>query len=68
MADTARAQGHRWSVLTDHSLRLTIAHGLSRERLESQLKVVARVNSRMGSDLRLLTGIECDILDDGALD
>ncbi|MGW6986870.1 PHP domain-containing protein [Streptomyces sp. NPDC054946] len=68
MADAARALGHQWAVLTDHSPRLTIAHGLSRERLESQLESVAAVNARMGQDFRLLTGIECDILDDGSLD
>ncbi|MBZ9599507.1 PHP domain-containing protein [Streptomyces erythrochromogenes] len=68
MADAARVLGHRWAVLTDHSPRLTIAHGLSRERLESQLEAVAAVNSRRGSEFRLLTGIECDILEDGSLD
>ncbi|MFD8415171.1 PHP domain-containing protein [Streptomyces sp. NPDC059650] len=68
MADAARALGHRWAVLTDHSPRLAIAHGLSPERLERQLEAVAAVNSRMGPDFRLLTGIECDILEDGSLD
>ncbi|MFE9040635.1 PHP domain-containing protein [Streptomyces sp. NPDC012421] len=68
MADAARVLGHHWAVLTDHSPRLTIAHGLSAEQLERQLEAVAAVNSRMGPDFRLLTGIECDILDDGSLD
>ncbi|MEU9107389.1 PHP domain-containing protein [Streptomyces xanthophaeus] len=68
VADAARALGHQWAVLTDHSPRLTIAHGLSPERLESQLEAVAAVNSRMGPDFQLLTGIECDILEDGSLD
>ncbi len=68
MADAARALGHQWAVLTDHSPRLTIAHGLSPERLESQLEAVADVNSRVGPDFRLLTGIECDICEDGSLD
>ncbi|MET9634968.1 PHP domain-containing protein [Streptomyces virginiae] len=68
MAEAARALGHQWAVLTDHSPRLTIAHGLSPDRLRKQLDVVAAVNARMGPDFRLLTGIECDILDDGSLD
>ncbi|RSS84171.1 PHP domain-containing protein [Streptomyces sp. WAC06614] len=68
MADAARALGHRWAVLTDHSPRLTIAHGLSAERLERQLEAVAAVNARLGPGFRLLSGIECDILDDGSLD
>ncbi|MEV6734246.1 MULTISPECIES: PHP domain-containing protein [unclassified Streptomyces] len=68
MADAARALGHQWAVLTDHSPRLTIAHGLGPDRLKSQLKAVADLNSRMGPAFRLLTGIECDILEDGSLD
>ncbi|MFG2819589.1 PHP domain-containing protein [Kitasatospora sp. NPDC048365] len=68
MAEAARALGHRWAVLTDHSPRLTIAHGLSPERLRHQLDVVAALNARLGPGFRLLTGIECDILDDGSLD
>ncbi|MFE1546336.1 PHP domain-containing protein [Streptomyces sp. NPDC058718] len=68
MAVAARALGHQWAVLTDHSPRLTIAHGLSAQRLESQLEAVAAVNSTMSPDFRLLTGIECDILEDGSLD
>lgn len=68
MVDSVRSLGHQWAVLTDHSPRLTIAHGLSPERLESQLEAVAAVNSAMGPGFRLLTGIECDILEDGSLD
>ncbi len=68
MARTAREIGHAWAVLTDHSPRLTIARGLTPDRLREQLKVVAGVNERMGPPFRLLTGIECDILDDGSLD
>ncbi|MER5352233.1 PHP domain-containing protein [Kitasatospora sp. NPDC002551] len=68
MAEAAGALGHRWAVLTDHSPRLTIAHGLGADRLRRQLAVVAAVNARSATGLRLLTGIECDILEDGALD
>ncbi|MFE6746448.1 PHP domain-containing protein [Kitasatospora purpeofusca] len=67
MAEAARTLGHRWAVLTDHSPRLTIAHGLSPDRLRRQLDEVAAVNART-TGFRLLTGIECDILEDGSLD
>jgi putative hydrolase len=67
MAETARDLGHDYLVLTDHSPRLTIANGLSPERLREQLEIVADVNERL-APFRLLTGIEVDILDDGALD
>ncbi len=67
MAQAARALGHEYIVLTDHSPRLTIAHGLSEERLRRQLELVATVNATL-APFRILTGIEVDILEDGALD
>ncbi len=67
MADAARKAGLHYIVLTDHSPRLTIAHGLSAERLEEQLGVVEDLNRRL-APFEILTGIEVDILPDGALD
>jgi putative hydrolase len=67
MALTARDLGHEYLVLTDHSPRLTVANGLSAERLVRQLEVVARLNEEL-APFRILTGIEVDILDDGSLD
>ncbi|MEP9361669.1 PHP domain-containing protein [Nocardioides sp. CN2-186] len=72
MAFTAIELGHDYLVLTDHSPRLTVAHGLSPERLTRQLGVVDAVNSHLsslgGDGFTLLKGIEVDILDDGSLD
>ncbi|HEU5269485.1 MAG TPA: PHP domain-containing protein [Jatrophihabitans sp.] len=59
--------GNSYQVLTDHSPRLTVANGLTAERLERQLGVLADLASRLGS-FRLLSGIEVDIHEDGALD
>jgi len=67
MVVTAMDLGHEYLVLTDHSPRLTIANGLSPERLTRQLRVVEEINTAVG-DFRLLKGIEVDILDDGSLD
>lgn len=67
MGRTAARLGHEWTALTDHSPRLTVARGLSPERLREQLDVVAGLNAGW-APFRLLTGIECDILDDGSLD
>jgi putative hydrolase len=67
MARTARDLGHEWAVLTDHSPRLKIAHGLTPDRLLRQLDTVAEINDSL-APFRLLTGIECDILPDGSLD
>jgi putative hydrolase len=67
MAEAARALGHEYMVLTDHSPRLKVARGLSAERLREQLGVVAALNAEL-APFRILTGIEVDILDDGSLD
>jgi putative hydrolase len=65
MVDAARALGHEYLALTDHSPRLRVANGLSPERLRDQLAVVAGLS---GDGITLLSGIEVDILDDGGLD
>jgi putative hydrolase len=67
MARAAIALGHEYMVLTDHSPRLTVAHGLSPERLAEQLVEVAELNERL-APFRILTGMEVDILEDGRLD
>jgi putative hydrolase len=67
MAFTARELGHDYLVLTDHSPRLKVANGLTVERLREQLTVVDTVNAHL-EGMRLLKGIEVDILDDGSLD
>ncbi len=67
MAVTARALGHEYIVLTDHSPRLTIARGLSAERLVQQLEVVRLLNEQL-APFHILSGIEVDILEDGTLD
>lgn len=59
--------GHEYCALTDHSPRLTVANGLSAERLRRQLDVIAELNAEL-APFRILTGIEVDILDDGTLD
>jgi len=67
MMRTAAMLGHEYCALTDHSPRLTIANGLSAERLRTQLTVVRDLNREL-APFRILTGIEVDILDDGSLD
>ncbi len=67
MAEAARELGHEYLVLTDHSARLTVAHGLDAERLRAQLDVLAELNEEL-APFRILTGIEVDILEDGSLD
>jgi putative hydrolase len=74
MAMAALGVGHEYLALTDHSPRLTVANGLSAERLRAQLKEVAALNEQLAAvtdadhPFRILTGIEVDILADGSLD
>lgn len=67
MVAAARTLGREYLALTDHSPNLTIANGLSVERLEKQLDVVDGINASQDG-FRLLKGIEVDILEDGTLD
>lgn len=66
MAQAAEALGFRYLTITDHSPSATYAHGLDVDRLRRQWDEIARVQARVG--IRLLRGIESDILRDGALD
>ena len=67
MMATARDLGHEYCAITDHSPRLTVARGLSVERLREQIEVVEDLNTAM-APFRCLQGIEVDILEDGGLD
>jgi putative hydrolase len=67
MARTGADLGHEYLALTDHSPRLTVANGLSPERLRREISIVEGLNDEL-APFRFLTGIEVDILDDGSLD
>jgi putative hydrolase len=67
MAEAAMELGHEYIVMSDHSPRLTVANGLSTERLLVQLDEIADLNREL-APFRILTGIEVDILADGSLD
>jgi putative hydrolase len=68
MVLTAVELGHEWMALTDHSPRLKVANGLSRERLQKQLGRVDAINASLAGSFTLLKGIEVDIHLDGSLD
>jgi putative hydrolase len=75
MAHAARSLGHEYIVMTDHSPNLSIANGLSTERLQRQLEEIEGVNAQLCAEaeggappFRVLSGIEVDINEDGTLD
>ena len=68
MAQAARARGLEYALVTDHSLSLGIARGLSAEGLRRQRAEVEEVNRKMGGTFRLLAGVEVEVRADGTLD
>ena len=67
MVEAARRRGFEYLAITDHSRRLTMAHGLDPKRLLEQLEAIDRMNDA-APGLTILKGIEVDILEDGSLD
>jgi DNA polymerase (family 10) len=67
MAQAARENGLEYLAITEHSKRLTIAHGLDEKRLAEQIDEIDRLNAQL-KGFSLLKGIEVDILDNGELD
>ncbi len=67
MAAAARLWGLEYLAITEHSRRLTVAHGLDPKRLHKQIDEIDRLNEEL-KGITLLKGIEVDILEDGSLD
>ena len=67
MAEAARALGYEYIAVTDHSKALAMANGLDEKRAVALAAQVREIN-RDGRGIRIFSGIECDILKDGALD
>ena len=67
MALAARELGYEYIAVTDHSRRVTMAHGLDEKRLRQELEEIDRLNERL-EGIRILKGCEVDILEDGRLD
>ena len=68
MVAAARERGLRYIAITDHSQRVSVAHGLTAERVVQQWEEVDRFNETIEDDFRVLKGIECDILEAGGMD
>jgi DNA polymerase (family 10) len=67
MAEAARALGHEYIAITDHSKAVTVANGLDEKRMAAHIKKIHAASER-GLGIRVLAGAEVDILKDGALD
>ena len=67
MALAAKKRGYAYLAITDHSKRLSIVHGLNSRRLLKQIDEIDRINEQLRT-IKILKGIEVDILKDGRLD
>jgi DNA polymerase (family 10) len=67
MAEAAQRRGFEYLAITEHSRRLTVAHGLDPARLARQMDEIDRLNGHL-EGIILLKGVEVDILEDGSLD
>ncbi|MGP8269581.1 MAG: DNA polymerase/3'-5' exonuclease PolX [Terracidiphilus sp.] len=68
MADAALACGYKYIAITDHSKNLAMTNGLDEKRALEQIQMIHNVDRQMEGRIRVFTGIEVDILADGALD
>lgn len=66
MAEACRERGYEYLAITDHSKALAMSNGLDEARVTAFAKRVRAMNGDLG--IRVLSGIECDILRDGAMD
>ncbi len=67
MAEAARALGHEYIAITDHSKAVTVANGLDEKRMAAHIKKIHAANEK-GLGIRVLAGAEVDLLKEGALD
>jgi DNA polymerase (family X) len=68
MAEAALARGLKYIAITDHSKNLAMTNGLDDKRALAHIKAIRKVDAEMEGKIRVLPGIEVDILADGALD
>lgn len=65
MGAAAKALGYEYIALTDHSKAVTVANGMDEKRTLEQIK---KIHAAKIPGIRLLAGIEVDIMKDGSLD
>jgi DNA polymerase (family 10) len=68
MAEAARACGYQYIAITDHSKNLAMTNGLDEKRALEHIQRIREADRQMEGKIRVFTGIEVDILADGALD
>jgi DNA polymerase (family 10) len=68
MAEAARALGYEYIAITDHSKAIAMAFGLDEAKVVEFAKTVRKINESGNLGIRILSGLECDIMKDGEMD
>lgn len=68
MAEAGLARGYQYIAITDHSKNMAMTNGLDEKRALAHIRRIREVDKHMEGRIRVFTGIEVDILADGALD
>ena len=68
MAEAARALGYEYVAITDHSKAIAMAFGLDEKRVVEFAQTVRRINESGNLGIRILSGLECDIMKEGEMD
>ncbi|HXY56510.1 MAG TPA: DNA polymerase/3'-5' exonuclease PolX [Nitrososphaerales archaeon] len=67
MARGAKEKGYEYMAITDHSVSVRVANGLSEERFRREWKEIDELNDEL-SPFRILKAVELEIRSDGSLD
>ncbi len=68
MAEAARALGYEYIAITDHSKAIAMAFGLDEKRVVEFAQTVRKINETGNLGIRILSGLECDIMKEGEMD
>jgi len=68
MVEAAIRKNYQYVAITDHSRHVSVAHGLDARQILQQIEAIDRLNQRLEGKIRVLKGVELDILEDGSLD
>src|SRR3984957_11529937 len=68
MAEAARAQGYEYIAITDSPKAIAMAFGLDEKRVVEFAQTVRKINETGNLGIRILSGLECDIMKEGEMD
>src|ERR1017187_6498916 len=68
MVEAARALGYKYVAITDHSKAIAMSFGLDEKRVVEFAQTVRKINESGNLGIKILSGLECDIMKEGEMD